>query len=214
MRFIHNVVNSAINQGVLEKENEDVAVYGLEWGFHFILGLFGLFTVGLALGMWRSVMLAAVVGSSFRFVSGGAHFNSSILCFVFTCVSFVVVTIAASLLAPFLTMYSPLLTILLPLVAALLGTTIVYTYVPAATANRPIRNEAERQKFRKLSFIYVAGITLIFLISLWQLTLWHYPLTAFFAFALQLFSLTPVGTRFFVWLDNCADPGKEGGDNQ
>jgi len=194
--LVDRLIEKGVADGLLDEEDELTARYALIWGYHTIGCLIGILVIGGVSGVWKTALTAAGASGSLRFVSGGAHFRCSRLSFVFSTAAFILVAYLGRL--AMLLPQAFIGSVMAVCVASGLtsGLVIISLYVPDDTAHRPLTSH-EAVRFRLLSFTLVFMITILFTILVFYVEKLDYAFSIWFAYCLQLFSLTPVGMNVF-----------------
>lgn len=196
-RGVKSLVETAISNNVLKEEEQAIVEYGLLWAINSVGSLVGFGIIGFLIGLPELVLLGAIVGGIFRFVSGGAHLVRALDCFIFSAFVLVIFSLVAQQGALFLGHLDPLLKAgVLSVILAIglfMGLRIIDRYAPAGNEKRPITNETERHRLKLLSFTFAFLIFIGFILACFIFRRVDFGLMIMLAFGFQLFSLTPTG---------------------
>ncbi len=182
----------------LNESHEKRGVY--YFGFQVVIGAIvkGVLLVGISLllGVLKPALIIMAAFAALRVMAGGYHMDTYGKCIATSLGMFVVVAVIARYTGDYWNM--PVLASFIGL-SFLAGLLVVYKWVPDDTQNRPITKPEEIKKFRRISFIYVF-VYLVLVSVLLYTGAKVYVLAVGMGYLLELFTITPVGHRFFDWI--------------
>ncbi len=196
-KLIGRLVAVAVEYDVIEKDQGPIVEYGLLAGFYNLAGMAGIVLVGFLLGIPKLAFAGGAAAASFRFVSGGAHFESPILCFIYSVGSVALISLGAYHMGHWLHSAPSSLTLVMLLWLLVIGLRVVSRNVPVDSPKRPIVNNAERKMFKQMSLCFTFCMACFFALSTLLWHNWSLGLTLWFVFFWQLFSLTKVGSKVY-----------------
>jgi accessory gene regulator B len=205
MRFIHVwsyvCANFLMNQ--LKENHEKRRVY--YYGFQIVIGAIvkGILLIGtsLILGTLLPTLFLLLIFGSLRMLAGGYHMDTYGKCIITSLAMFVFFGFAARYTFTYWNIAHMIILIVISLIIGLRG---VIKWAPSDTPNKPITNPDEIRRFKKLSVIFCI-IWLILLSvtvflrakSIIPVEVNMYILAGSFGFLLEIFTIYPVGNRFF-----------------
>lgn len=190
----------------LTGEQETVLVYALKVLLSSVIGYLVVILFAWILGILPYTLAAAMTASVLRTFSGGAHANSPLNCTLIGVVIFTELGLLSKYSFGLVEIYLPVLV----LVVWFLTLLIIRRYVPADTPEKPIENELQRRRLRRVSTTLVLLWGLLMLFSALEIFSLSKPIVYSSTLGLvwQVFSLTPAGYAFAqllnVLLDRCA----------
>lgn len=157
-----------------------------------------LFSIALLFGVFIPTLIIAIIFSSLRMLAGGYHMDTYGKCLFVTISMFIL----ASIVAGYTYIYWSLLHIsVLITVTLLLGLYLLIKYAPKDTPNKPINDRKKIHMYKMYSiifFIMLLMLTIIFAVYSMKL----YSITICFAILMELFTLSPIGYKFFNSIKN------------
>lgn len=181
------------------EEAIEIIAYSLQAIYGEILKLITLLILAKLLNILLPTLIITMVFSMFRVFAGGVHMNTKIKCFLIMFIMFlgsgqIVQCIVSS-------NYNPVYNLILISIVALVGKLTIKRYAPQDTPNKPIVGYVKRQKFKKLSYIFLLIILILCLILIRNNLI---VLSILTGLLLELWTITPYGVKFFtkanVWL--------------
>lgn len=171
------ISNRLVVHNVINRENEDVYIYGLELLISSIFSTLLVIIIGAIIGKIVSTVLFLVVYILLRSYSGGYHANTYWACTVFTICTYLSVILLAMLIDPRIVAYISLL---------IVGVILLFMLAPVKNENKEISPEDFR-KYRAISIIIFIGFTVLgFILSLVKP---EFGSTVFFALCADLINL-------------------------
>lgn len=167
------------------------------YGFFIVIGALTkaiiLLTVATLFGVLIPTLLIVFVFSSLRMLAGGYHMDTFGRCLFVSMILFIVAAITAKYTYLYWNFIE--ITILL-FVTFLIGLYVLLRYAPKDTPNKPITDPEQIRKFKKLSIIYlIFWFILNSFLTFFDLKM--YVLSLSFGILLELFTITPLGHKFF-----------------
>lgn len=178
----------------------------IRFGTEIILGILIKGIVITALAYWLEifpyVMVALVTYSMLRLVSGGVHCNTYARCLVLGTTMVMFIGYLAREIGHQVNQNTILV---LTLLAAFTGIYFIQKWAPADNANKPIQREDKRQKFKRLSLLYIfiwtIFLVLFVLVHGEKSSTLSLALASIGGFLIQVFSVCPGGYRSVGTLD-------------
>lgn len=205
MRFVQKWSYACANHlaSVLNENHRRRAVY--YYGFYIIIGMAvkGIVLVSTAslLGVLLPALLIVITFGSLRMLAGGYHMDTYGRCLVVSLALF----LAGASMAQYTHRYWEI-----GWVAALVGITfllglyLLIKYAPKDTPNKPITDPVAIKRYKTFSVIYLCGwLVLMAVLTVLGQTLQVLAMCA--AVIMELFTITPVGHRFFDGVRNVFD---------
>ncbi|AEY67214.1 accessory gene regulator B family protein [Clostridium sp. BNL1100] len=197
MRFINKWSYSCAKglASVLEESHQKKAEY--YFGFQVAIGSIVkttlLVAVSTILGVLIPTLIVSISFALLRKVAGGYHMDTYGKCLLVSIGFFV----AAALIAKHTYLYWSItwLVILITLTFTI-GLYILKKYAPKDTPNRLITDPEEKNRFKKLSIVYIC-VWLIVVTVLTVLGMKMYTLVLCFGVLQEIFAITPTGHKFF-----------------
>lgn len=182
------IVNKMKNYSVVNEENTDLYIYGLEILIITIIKYLGLFIIAFLLGVVKEAVAFVIAFTLLRNQAGGVHLKSFWKCFLFTNImTFSCIFLSKSLPINHTLIYS--------VVMLIISIFLVLAFAPVDTENKPL-NELEKKLYRRRS-IYVILILSIITIGLCLVydSLIMYGNIVSLAFLCEGITLTPLLKR-------------------
>lgn len=178
--------------------------FGLELLFGELVKLLVLLTLAYIAGILPEILVMTAAASILRLASGGEHCSEYYRCLVGGTLCFLLLGWAVHNLNPLMTKSAALL---ISLACSLIAEVTLWKYAPGDTENKPITDEAEKQKFKRWSLFLVAFyLCLMLLCSRYNTVRWIVlPVTV--GMMEQVFTVTPWGYRFLHFIDRAFDFG-------
>jgi Membrane protein putatively involved in post-translational modification of the autoinducing quorum-sensing peptide len=197
MRFIRKWSYACATQlAVATNENHQRrSVY--YYGFYIVIGaLFKLIVLTLAAILTRTLLTTFIlffVFGSLRMFAGGVHMDSFNKCMI---VSFALY-ISGGVLAEYTGTYWNNMGLYgLAGITLICGIYILFKYAPKDTPNKPITDPNNITKFKRLSLTYFFVLIILILVLI-GFSLKKYCIAVSFGILFELFTITPVGHKFF-----------------
>lgn len=197
MRFIRKISYCCAKKLTKTHAERIVYCYSLNLIFGAIIKGVALLLVSLILGILKPILVVAATFSILRAFAGGFHFDNFNKCMFITLTMFV----AATYLVKHIYTHSNCL--ILWIMIFIVFTTCFYTilkYAPQDNINKPLESFEEVKKFKSLSAICLIVLLLI-CAGLTALNFYLYALAVMLGVALEVFSLSPAGNKFFARID-------------
>lgn len=177
----------------LNEAKKDVLAYGLEVLIGALIKVIVFIIVPLALGILKPFMIAYLTAGFLKLSSGGYHCSAYYRCLIttlliFSAIAELAIHLPQSIPAFEITMAS--------LVIALVAFIML---APVDVPEKPIISPKRRKALKAASIVTVVILFLILIIyQPGQETLLAFSLSVLF----HVFTLTKLGQKFLVWLDN------------
>lgn len=181
-----------------DRRQEMRMVYGMEILLGEIVKLFVIISSAWILGVLPQVLTITMSAGILRLASGGEHCSAYYRCLIGGTVWFLLLGWGVysfnAVLSP------PVISVIVGLLF-FISLAIIFKYAPGETENKPINNEAEREKFKKWSVaIMVAyGLILIIFSRLEVLNTLVLPMAV--GIMAQAFTVSPAGYGFIHFID-------------
>jgi len=161
------------------KENDAEKIqYALTAIFNDLSKFIVLLILFSLIGKERYFIFSSIILLSIRGFSGGVHFDTTIKCFAFTALIFII----TSIIAPF---YFRTFYVVYYIVAAL-SLLIITIKSPSPSVNRPIRSEKRRQRLKVLATLFTAAWVVVLFYCVKDVELFNCGLSAIVLQAIQL----------------------------
>lgn len=181
-----------------DQREENRMAYGLELLLGEIVKWIILLGLAIIMGIWSEVIIITVSASILRLASGGEHCNEYYRCMVGGTIWFLSLGWGVRYVNMSITEGGLLIIAAASFIAAII---LLALYAPGDTENKPIKNENERTKFKRLSLI-LAVVYLVVMMGTAQTEAAQWvclPVTV--GMLAQVFTVTPLGYRFLHWVD-------------
>ncbi len=155
-----------------------------------------LFSLAILVGAFIPTLIIATIFGTLRMIAGGYHMDTYGRCLFVSLMLFLVSASAAQYTNPYWNISAMLVLIIFTFIFGLYA---LIRYAPKDTPHKPITEPAEIRKFKILSLTY------LFLLSAAGLVLVYYKLNMYalslcFGAFLELYTLTPMGHKFFDFI--------------
>lgn len=209
MRFIHALSYRGADflMKQMNENHEKRRVY--YFGLQIVIGALvkGLLLLSLALvtGTVLPSITIVVVFASLRTIAGGYHMNTYGKCIAVSLGMFIACAIISRYTYQVWNTPLTLVFILSTFISCLM---CLIKWAPADNPNRPITKVEEITKFKRLSILYITVWLFAALIAVY-FNLYMFVLAGCFGVILEVFSITPVGYRFFDRIEHGLDAVKK-----
>lgn len=150
------IVLSGIRKEYIESEKKDEYLYGMNMFINVCINIASMLIIGILTGMlWECIVFCAVY-KIIRKYTGGFHFESSWLCYVSSCIMYLV-AMAAIVYIPFKIFEISAI--------VLFSSIILWVLSPVEAVNKPL-DDCEKRVFKKRSRINIAIMFLMYVICL------------------------------------------------
>lgn len=162
-KIIETVSNSISKELDFDEEKKEIIAYSLEYCFLQIFGFIPIIILGYLFGVLKATLIASIFGAILRKFSGGAHFNSPLLCLLFGASIYTIIGKVSVEIGQIPNFNSNILFILL-----FIALITVYRFSPVDSPAKPIHSEDFKKRLKCLSvaFIIITIILLYFIDSL------------------------------------------------
>ena len=200
MRFIHKWAYSCAKflTKQLNENHEKRRVY--YFGFQVIIGgiikVISLVLIALILRTLIPTLIILLVFGSLRMIAGGFHMDTYGKCIATSLALFILAGVIVQYTYSNWNQYVICLFVLLSVIISLIS---AKKWAPSDTPNRPITKPEEITKFKNGTYLYifiwliVISILFITRVSKYQV----FVLAATFGLILEIFTITPLGHKFF-----------------
>lgn len=151
------IVNKMKKYDVVNEENTDFHIYGLEILLITIIKYLGVFIIAFLLGVVKEAVAFVLAFSMLRNQAGGMHLKSFWICYIITNI----ITISCIFISKTLPINH---TMLYQIILLTISIALVLIFAPVDTENKPL-NEFEKKLYKRRS-IYVILILSIITIGL------------------------------------------------
>lgn len=141
-----------------DEEKKEIISYSLEYIFLQIFGFVVIIILAYFFNAVKPAVIAAIFGAILRKFSGGAHFNSPILCLSFGAVVYTAIGILANSIN-----YSSFWNIKVMLFMVILSLIIVAKLAPVDSPAKPIHSISFKKKLKFFSLIFICIAIIIIL---------------------------------------------------
>lgn len=181
-----------------DQKHENRMAFGLELLLGEIIKWIVLLGLAGMLGLLREVVIICASAGILRLASGGEHCNEYYRCLIGGTIWFLLLGWGVSWLNTLLTGEN---LIIIAGIVFVLSAYLLWLYAPGDTANKPIDDEDESRKFKRLSLL-VALCYLVVMIGTAQFSAAQFvSLTVAAGMLAQVFTVTPLGYTFLHWVD-------------
>ncbi|SKC89086.1 accessory gene regulator ArgB-like protein [Maledivibacter halophilus] len=153
-RICRIVTQQLVQKNIIEFEDYDIYMYGLQMFIASIFKGIGIFAIFYGLGWLKEAIVFIMAFGILRINAGGYHSSTYFRCFILTIITMIISIVLAIFIIPYTFMILPILVI---------SILLVLQYAPVDTPNKPLSNE-EYLVYRKRSIIVVLLESLIILI--------------------------------------------------
>ncbi len=148
------LVNIALQRNIIQPNDVEECVYGINTFFTIALNIITIFIVGLLTHMLIEITLYIVIFKSLRRYVGGSHSPTALRCYISS-----FITYTASILV---IKYYPL-----PeywtMIIALLSAAIMFVFAPVEAIKKPL-DDLERRVFKKRAYIRISICLMLFIL--------------------------------------------------
>lgn len=148
------LVNIALQRNIIQQNDVEECVYGINTFFTIALNIITIFIVGLLTHMLIEIALYIVIFKSLRRYVGGSHSSTALKCYISS-----FITYTASILV---IKYYPL-----PeywtMIIALLSAAIMFLFAPVEAIKKPL-DDLERRVFKKRAYIRIIICLMLFIL--------------------------------------------------
>lgn len=202
MRFIkrlsYNAADSLTRQINENHEKRRLYYYGFQVVFGGITKLILLALLALVTGTVKPTVFIVLMFAGIRVFAGGYHMDTYGKCIVVSLILFSMSAVISQYTYNYWNIEALIVFVLFSFAITLYS---LYKWAPAENPNRPITNPEEIRKFRVLSMVYIV-IWAIIVSMLIYFKLKLYVLASCFPVLLESWAISPLGYRFFNFLDN------------
>jgi accessory gene regulator B len=184
----------------LERQKEIEMTFGLELLLAAGLKFGCIVVLAYFFGIFRETMVLVLTAGIFRVVSGGEHCQAFYRCLIGGTVVFLLLGYLAKVLMS-VTRYEGT-TFLIVLVSFMLVTAIISKYAPGDTEDKPITEEFEIIRFKRLSLLVAVGFFIMVVLFLIFEVYTELILPVIMGLLWQVFTITPLGYRFIRGIDS------------
>ena len=182
-----------------DRRREAQLVYGMELLFTTVLKVSCIMVLANFLGTFRETLLILVVSGSLRVVSGGEHCSAFHRCLIGGATVFLLISYFAKLISPVIS-YQELVIISVTSIGFIIS--ILLKYAPGDTVNKPITEEEEKRRYRKLSLMVASVYLLAVFFLLFLRVFLDVAFLIIIGLLWQCFMITPFGYRFIRSVDS------------
>lgn len=172
------------------------------YGFYIIISTFIkaliIFTTALLLNILIPTLIVVFIFASLRTFAGGYHMDTVGKCLF---VSIFLYLFAALFVQKTFHLWNTVTITSFIIFTLVLGFFLLRKYAPKDNPNKPITDPIQIKKFKKKSQIYLFILIILSTILAFQ-NLYIYVLSICFGILLELFSITPIGYKFFNIIKN------------
>lgn len=155
-RLLKNILSRMREKGLLEENEEDVYLFGLECLLLEVVHYLSYIIIAFTMGMTIPMIVTAMVLIPLRRKSGGFHARTRSGCYLFSCFVVVVVCLLDKVVFP----------LWLGAVTIFGANVIIFAFAPIENENR-ILDYNEKKKFRKQALM-ILGLADVAVITLYQ----------------------------------------------
>ncbi|MDQ2087510.1 accessory gene regulator B family protein [Herbivorax sp. ANBcel31] len=202
MRFIQAMSYRGADYLMRQKQENHEKRRVYYYGFQIVIGIIVKVILLILLALVTQTLKASVVTvlmfSSLRMLAGGYHMDSYGKCIGVSVGLFIIAGIIST---HTYTIWSTYAIIALISITFIISIASIIKWAPSDNPNRPITDKKEFLKFKRLSVSYIilwAGAVLTAFYFNYNM----YVLAASFGVLLEVFSITPLGYRFFDAIKN------------
>lgn len=209
MRFIQVLSYKGADYLMKQKQEDHEKRRVYYYGFQIVIGgvvkLILLTLLALITQTLKASVVIVLMFSTLRMFAGGYHMDSYGKC--------IGVSVGLFIIAGAISTYTYLAWSIYAIVALVIATFIIsivsiIKWAPSDNPNRPITDKQEFLKFKRLSVLYIilwSGAALTALYFNYNM----YALASCFGVLLEVFSITPLGYKFFDAIKNSFNKKKE-----
>lgn len=181
-RISGSIINSAIDKKIIKNDERDEMIYGLNTFLTVIVNILSSLFIGFLFHMVAEVILFILVYKSLRKYVGGSHASTAWLCYISSCVTYVIVLICI--------MYYPLSNTVTT-IAVCISAIVLWILAPVEAPKKPL-DEIEQKIFKQRSRISIIVCVFVFLILHYipnQYTYYYSNVAAISIYAVTLFAI-------------------------
>lgn len=179
------------------------------YGFQILIGAIVKFLILFILAFITDTILPsflmAITFATLRTIAGGYHMDTYGRCLAVSISMFIGFSLIARYTYLFWSLYQ---VIIFTIIVAVSCGICIYKWAPSDNPNRPITEMDEIKKFKKFSMIYMIIWSVVACVLI-VTNLYMVLLSIAFGLILEVFSITPVGNRFFDSLRKGLDKVKK-----
>lgn len=159
-KLSRNLTQKITNELDYNEDKKEIIAYGIETVLLTIIGWFLLIFFGYALNALIPIVVAALFGGVLRKLSGGAHFNSPLICLTFGTAVYCSIGVIAKKLVNYNLIDKYFL------ISCLLVSFLLVAFLaPVDSERKPIHSRSFKTKLKVLSMIFVIISLLIITLS-------------------------------------------------
>lgn len=181
-----------------DARKEAQLVFGLELYFAAIIKTGCILILAFLLGIFRETLVIIIISGSLRLVSGGEHCTAFHRCLIGGALVFLFLGFVSQQLSYLISV--PAL-VVLSMVSLIVVFLVLLKYAPGDTANKPITDEKEKKRYRRLSLLVAAVYFSIILVFLYSGIFPVMVLLILVGLLWQAFMITPWGYKFIRGVD-------------
>ncbi|GAE88902.1 accessory gene regulator ArgB-like protein [Acetivibrio straminisolvens] len=209
MRFIHALSYRGADYLMKQMKGNHESRRIYYFGFQIIIGavIKGLLLILLA-AITRTILPSLTIVAVFvalRQIAGGYHMKTYGKCIAASLGMFIAAALISKYTYHFWNRTSLLIFVILTFIVSLI---LLLKWAPSDNPNRPITKQEEIKKFKGLSVLFIIIWLSVSLISVY-FELNMYTLAGCFGVILEVFTITPVGHKFFRRLEQSMDRVKK-----
>lgn len=209
MRFIQAMSYKGADYLMKQRQENHEKRRVYYYGFQILIGgmvkLILLTLLALITQTLKSSIVIVLIFSSFRMLAGGYHMDTYGKCIGVSVGLFIIAGMVSTYTYQQWPTYSIIALIGIVFIISIIS---VIKWAPSDNPNRPITDEKEFLRFKRLSIVYVVvwgGAVLTALNYNYNM----YVLAACFGLLLEVFSITPLGHKFFDTVKNSFNKKKK-----
>ncbi|HWP97756.1 MAG TPA: accessory gene regulator B family protein [Syntrophomonadaceae bacterium] len=191
-------------------KQESRMAFGLELLIGESIKLLIILLLSWLFGIFPEVLIVLTAAGVLRLVSGGEHCSEYYRCLIGGTICFLLLGWAAHILNSVITKS---MLFLIPLSSCFLAAASLWKYAPGDTANKPITNTNEINKFKRLSLFVVCLYLFIMLLLARTNRLSFLVIPLALGMLEQVFTVTPGGYFFLHQIDHILAFGRRGEDD-
>ncbi|TYQ14741.1 UNVERIFIED_CONTAM: accessory gene regulator B [Acetivibrio alkalicellulosi] len=202
MRFIQTLSYRGADYLMKQKKENHEKRRVYYYGFQIVIGAIVksilLILVALITQTIHTSITIVVMFSSLRMLAGGYHMDSYGKCIGVSVGLFIIAGTISRYTYSYWSIYAIVTFIIVTFITAV---ACIIKWAPSDNPNRPITDKKEFIKFKRLSLAYVLVWVIAVTIALY-FNFNMYVIAACFGVLLEIFSITPIGYRFFDLIKN------------
>jgi accessory gene regulator B len=181
----------------IKRQKENMLIFGLELLLGSIIEFIIVMFLAYFLGILQETLILVLTAGILRLASGGEHCRAYCRCLISGTIFFLLMGCFVKWLSSLIT-YQGIA--LLTVASAFIVFAVIWKYAPGETENKPL-SEADRVKGKRFSYLVAVFFFGLVILLLFLKVKQAYILPIIIGMLCQVFTLTPAGYKFILYID-------------